>query len=546
MRFNISQTIACLTAATVLSGCASMAPQQSDRQSPAVPKTSTTVPDSGIDQASTQPPWRPIPNPDDDLWIRVRNGYQLPAQYGHPGIKKWVRFYLEHDKHLSASLRRAQPYLWHIVEALNKRDLPLELALLPIVESGYDTGALSYAGAGGLWQFMPPTANDMGLRQGWWFDGRFDVMASTRAALDYLAWLHDYFDGNWLLAIAAYNGGPGRVEDALARARARGLPASFWHLDLPAQTTAYVPKLLALRRLLAEPKQYNLSWPYLTNMPKTTLVKLPAQIEVDIAADMLDMTERRLRTLNPGIKHSATAPGHADADLLVPISKAKSFRLALAQTDPDQLVTRNWYRVRRGDTLTGIAQAHSLSVAALRRANGISGSRIIVGQRLAIPRPGAPVEVPTQPYVVQPGDSLWQIAHRHGITVAALRRVNQLSSDLLSPGQTLELPTTAGPATHRVASGDTLWAIAQRYNVRIADLRRWNRLSDHAVLHPGQVLAVSGAAPLPDFYLVQDGDTLWAIAQHFGINVATLRNINDINNPNALQSGQRLRLQPAG
>lgn len=541
MRRNILRLSVCIIAGLILSGCASLGSRQDTTTQP------TTEPGTGPRAGvSTEPPWEPIPNPQHDLWIRVRNGYQLPPEYGHPSINEWVQFYLEHSKHLDASIRRARPYLWHVVEALSARNMPLELALLPIVESGYNASARSYAGAGGLWQFMPPTATDMGLRQGWWYDGRFDVMASTRAALDYLTWLHDYFDGNWLLAIASYNAGPGRVEDALTKARADGVPTDFWHIDLPAETTAYVPKLLALRRLLAEPAKYGLTWPSLLDQPRTTTVDIPTQIEVDIAADMLDMPESRLRTLNPGIRHSATDPGNADADLLVPLDKAEAFRIALAQAAPDQLVTRNWYRVRRGDTLIGIARTYGITTASLRRANGIDGSQILVGQRLAIPRQGAPVEIPTQPYIVQSGDTLWQIAHRHGITVTALRRVNKLNGNILQPGQTLELPSTAGSVTHRVASGDTLWGIAQRYNVTVAELRDWNRFDNNVVLQPGQTLAVSGPAALPDFYLVQDGDTLWAIAQRFGIHVATLRNINDINNPSTLQPGRRLRLQPAG
>src|SRR5699024_9663680 len=153
---------------------------------------------------------------------------------------------------------------------------------------------------------------------------------------------------------------------------------------------------------------------------------------------------------------------------------------------------------------------------------------------------------PTRPYEVQPGDTLWQIAHRSGISVAALRQTNNLSSDMLRPGQTLELPAGAAPATYRVAQGDTLWAIASRHDISVAQLRAWNRLDDGAVLQPGQVLAISGSAPLPDFYNVEDGDTLWAIAQRFDVQVALLRRLNDIGGQSTIRPGQRLRLQPAG
>lgn len=542
----------CTLAGLSLAGCASVTPQPGQQQSaaPSSQQNSNTHTDASSDNGDdtdTVPEharWHPIPNPTNDLWIRVRNGYELAPQYGHPAIREWVAFYLSHDKHLSSSLRRARRYLWHVVDAVGARGMPMELALLPIVESGYESSAVSYSGAGGLWQFMPPTANDMGLRQTWWYDGRYDALAATDAALDYLSWLHDYFDGDWLLALAAYNAGPGRVAEALERARARGVPTNFWHLDLPRETTAYVPKLLALRRLLADPARYGLDWPQLASKPQTVEVELPAPIEMDIAADMANMPESRLRDLNPGVKHGATDPRHEGADLLVPIEKADTLRVALAQAEPAQLVTRDRYQVQPGDTLSEIAHAHNISVAALRRANSLQGERILIGQRLVLPGPGAPAQAPTKPYVVQPGDSLWQIAHRHGISLASLRRVNNLSGSVLTPGQTLQLPMTAAPETYKVHPGDTLWAIAQRYNVTLAQLREWNRLDD-SMLQPGQKLAINGAAPLPDFYHVQDGDTLWAIAQRFEIQVATLRHLNDIGNRNTIRPGQRLRLRPA-
>lgn len=531
-----------VVAALALTGCATVDTRSAGGNTASEPQA-----DAGKVPVPNHPSWRPIPNPDNDLWIKVRNGYQLPEQYGHPIIHEWVEYYLNHDKHRNASLRRARPFLWHVVQAVSERGMPLELALLPIVESGYDASARSYSGAGGLWQFMPPTARDMGLSLDWWYDGRYDVLASTQAALDYLSWLHDMFDGNWLLALTAYNAGPGTVSRALEQARANGQPADFWHLDLPAEPTSYVPKLFALRRLLAHPVHFGIAWPALADQQRTAEVRLPAQIELDIAADMLDISETRLRALNPDVKHSATAPNRGGAGLLVPISKAQPFQLALAQADPAHLVKHQWYRVRRGDTLSGIAHGYGINVASLRRANGLRGNRILVGQRLVVPSQGGmPVESPTKPYTVHPGDTLWRIAHRNGLTVAALRSVNGLHGDALRPGQTLKLPIAAEPTTYEVRSGDTLWAIAHRYHVEIAELREWNRLDGNSVLHPGQTITLSGSAPLPDFYPVQDGDTLWAIAKRFEVQVATLRHLNDMGNNTTIRPGQLLRLQPAG
>lgn len=189
------------------------------------------------------------------LWDRIRHGYQM-TPYPHKRlVRKWVQFYITHLDHLLGAARRARPFLWHIVEAIDERGMPMELALLPIVESGFNPAAESYAGAAGLWQFMPMTADRFGLDQNWWYDGRNAVLPSTRAALDYLSWLHGRFD-NWLLALAAYNAGAGRVSQAVNVARAQGRPTDFWHLNLPTQTENFVPKLLALREILRAPQRF--------------------------------------------------------------------------------------------------------------------------------------------------------------------------------------------------------------------------------------------------------------------------------------------------
>ncbi len=545
----------CALLSLALAGCATIdSDSQSKSATGSQPAFGTLTPFDGENpdknEAQVAELLQPVPNPNDDLWIRLRNGYALAPQHGKPAVRDWTHFYLTHRDHLDASLARARPFLWHVVEEVHARGMPMEIALLPIVESGYNPSAHSYAGASGLWQFMPLTAQDMGLTRGWWYDGRLDVLASTDAALDYLTWLHDYFDGDWLLALAAYNAGPGRVGDAIDHARSSGAPTDYWHLDLPQETAEYVPKLFALRRLLGSPERFGIDWPSLNNEPRTVSVELPAQIEMAVAADMLDMPEADLRRLNPGMQRWATAPD-GRFELLLPADRANAFSQALANADPDTLVTRLSHTVRSGEALSTIAQAYGLSVAAIRQTNGLRGDRIIAGQRLQLPRPSgpnsrpAPAE-PMQPYVVQPGDSLWQIARRYESTVSAVRAANNLSGNNIKPGQTLQLPASATPqpTSYVVRSGDSLWSIAQANNVRVADLRRWNRMAGDATLRPGGTLAVDGPAPLPDYYQVQPGDSLWSIADRFQLQVATLRSLNDMASQSTIQPGQRLRLQP--
>jgi len=492
------------------------------------------------------------PPPETDLWSQVRAGFTLNGNEQRPDVREWTQFYATRHKHLQTALSQARPFLYHIVHQIEARDMPTEMALLPIVESGYDTTARSYAGASGLWQFMPGTADHMGLARDWWYDGRNDVIASTEAALDYLQRLCARYDGDWLLALAAYNAGPGRVDATLARARSEGMAASYWNLELPRETTEYVPKLLAVRRIMRAPDRFGFDWPALDNTPRTRAVELPGQTELAVAARMLDMPETRLRRLNPGIRRWATAP-EGDHKILVPVTKASAFRADLADTNPAELVTRRTHTVRRGEVLGGIAEAYGVSLAALRQANHLSGDRISAGQSLQIPRSGSSggqpqAAEPTQTYVVQVGDNLWDIAQRYKVDVASLRRANGGLEASLQPGQSLVLPGAARPpepSTYVVERGDSLWSIAHDNDIAIADLRRWNRLGPNGTIQPGNSLAIDGPAPLPDYYEVEAGDSLWTIADRFSMQVATLRSLNEMSSGSTIRPGQRLRLQPA-
>jgi len=560
-----SALVAGLAYALVLSvaGCATQQGSQpaasvsTPSTTPATPAPQTT-PDVVVqdqpDAAEPQLDYVPHqwPEPDQDLWSGIRAGFALDPNEQRRAVREWTQYYATHKRHLNVSLERAQPFLWHVVQQIEDRDMPTEIALLPIVESGYNASARSYVGASGLWQFMPGTADHMGLPRDWWYDGRNDVIASTHAALDYLMLLSNRYDGDWLLALAAYNAGPGRVDGALRRARSEGLDDSYWNLELPRETAEYVPKLLALRRIMETPARFGIDWPVLDNTPRTRPVALPAQTELAVAARMLDMPEADLRRLNPGMRRWASAPdGHGT--LLVPASQAKAFRRKLKGAKSYALVTRSTHTVRRGDVLGRIAQQYGVSVASLRQANHISGDRISVGQTLQIPKSGVPGQAPppaepTQTYVVQSGDSLWDIAHRYNISVATLRARNSRAGARLRPGQTLIIPGSATPpepSTYVVKTGDSLWTIANDNDVAIADLRRWNRLSSDTALQPGRSLAIDGPAPLPDYYDVESGDSLWSIAHRFSMQIATLRSLNDMSADSTLRPGQRLRLQPS-
>ncbi|MEQ9130990.1 MAG: transglycosylase SLT domain-containing protein, partial [Salinisphaeraceae bacterium] len=262
-----------------LAGCASR---------PAPPPAVTVAPEP---MGPPAPAIRPVVY--NDIWARIREGMALAGHEQRPEVRAWTRFYAARTRHIEEAAQRASPFIWHIAEAVEQHDMPLEIALLPIVESGFDPRANSHSSAAGLWQFMPLTASRFGLERNWWYDGRRDVLSATSAALDYLGFLHRRFD-DWLLALAAYNAGEGRVGRALARAEAAGQPRDFWHLDLPAETDDYVPKLLALRRLLQTPGAFDLALPTIPDRPLTEAVQLDAQIDFAVAADMIDMPAQTL------------------------------------------------------------------------------------------------------------------------------------------------------------------------------------------------------------------------------------------------------------
>lgn len=495
----------------------------------------------------------PAPAPATGLWERIRRGLALPQAGAHPQIRAWTQFYASHREHLLGSAQRARPFLWHIVEAVDARGMPMELALLPIVESGFNPRAYSRSGAAGLWQFIPGTAERFGLQSNWWYQGRLDVLAATSAALDYLAWLHARF-GNWLLALAAYNCGENCVGAELERVRVAGEPMDFWHLDLPAQTEDYVPKLLALKRLLVGADAYALNWPQIPNRALTAAVALPAQVELSVAAGLIDMPVAQLRDLNPAFQRFATHPD-VDRGLLVPIAYADKLRTALAAADPKNLVTSHRHRVVRGEVLGRIAEHYGTTVARIVAANNLSANLIHPGDELVIPtgsRVPAPAtevaaaaEPPAVQHRVERGQTLWGIARRYRVGVDELRRWNDLAaSAVLLPGQVLALRGVGGEvmARHVVAAGESLWGIARRYGVAVTMLRRWNAIGPDAVLQPGQTLKLGPQQTgQVVYYRVRDGDTLWSIAHRYGVEVADLRAWNQLAEV-TIHPGQRLRV----
>jgi len=318
-----------------------------------------------------------------DLWARMRTGFGLPS-VDPDTVRGHIDAYVKHPHLFTQILQRGEPYLFHILNRLEQDGMPAELALLPIVESAFDPFATSPAGAAGIWQFMPETAAYLGLDQDWWYDGRRDVVASTEAALDYLDTLHKRFNGDWYLALAAYNSGGARVQRAIRHNRNTGKPVDFWHLALPAETRSYIPKLIALRTIIENPHSYNISLPQLSYKRYFNTVDIQGQLELKVAARLSGVPLDVLQRLNPAYGLSITPPGRTHT-LLVPSSVADLLRTRLAQLPQDQRIHSIRHRIRLGDNLSTIAQQYRTTVSDIRRVNRLKGSKIIAGKLLIIP-----------------------------------------------------------------------------------------------------------------------------------------------------------------
>ena len=453
----------------------------------------------------------------DDLFDRMRAGFAFD-EVQEPAIDVQLAWFEHNPDYLERVFQRAQRYMYHIITEVEARGMPLEFALLPVVESAYEPFAYSRSRAAGLWQFIPDTGARFGLKRNWWFDGRRDVVESTRAALDYLQALHDQFDGDWLLAIAAYNVGENSVQREMDFNRANGKPADFWHLRLPAETRAYVPKLLALKRLMAEPERYGLEFAVIPNEPYFAVIDTDSQIDLKIAAQLAGTSYDELVALNPGYNRWATDPDGPHR-MLVPIDNADAFDAALKTLGPDDRVRFASHDVGRKETLGVIAKEYGTTAAVIAKINELKDGKVSAGQTLRIPqisgqlpdkvllaaqrvdRPETDVGGRKQHqivYRVRAGETLNSIARRHGMPVSTLARLNNLGAqDTLVKGQRLVIKASArrfrdeGVASGRrllytVRSGDTVYSISRQFQVSVSKLKTWNGLNEHHQIKAGK------------------------------------------------------------
>lgn len=451
-----------------------------------------------------------------DIWKRIAANMTFKVPVNNPRVSSQLKWFIRHPRYLQRVSKRASPYIYWVVNQLKQRNMPVELALLPVIESAYDPFAYSHGQASGMWQIIPDTAKHLGLRENWWYDGRRDIAASTNAALDYLEWLDKLFDGNWLNAIAAYNSGQGRVLDAIRYNRRHHRSTDFWSLHLPSETEAYVPRLLALCEVIKHPKKYNIKLPAIPNEPYLQSVNVGSQIDLALAAKLAGVNLKTLYLLNPGFNRWATDP-NGPHRLLIPDTQVEKFKTALHNLPSNKLIQWERHQVINGDTLNKIALKYQTTVKMLLHINHLKGNMIRIGQHLLVPtstrnptkyilsetqrlvqiqsRERGPIKLH---YTVRPGDTLWDIGREYHISYKKLARWNGLSpKDALHRGQKLVIwqrsSGTQGitrKIVYKVHPGDSLSVIANKFNVHISDLVKWNDLDRHGYLQPGQKLNV--------------------------------------------------------
>ncbi len=442
-----------------------------------------------------------------DFWLAIRAEMQLNHHLSEKRVHQEIRWLQTHPEYWARLGPRMQRYLPYIFSQIQEKGLPAELTLLPVVESALDPYAFSPYGASGLWQFMRPTAKQYGLRINDSYDGRRDVIDATDAALTFLQDLHKRFD-DWQLALAAYNAGGGTVSKAIRKSQHR----DFFRLRLSRETRSYVPRLLALSAIIAEPEAFGIELPAISNINPLRTLRLTRIYDVAVVAETLDTTTADIYRFNPGLKRSQWSQDTPLRLILpesFPLSDDAEARasLLLRSVPEDQRVAWQEIVVQSGDTISELAQANGVTSRQLRLTNNLSTDFLQIGQSLRIPRQSLvnqPSVGGTYPYIVQRGDSLWSIAKRSNTSIDALARLNRIGRrDLLVVGQTIRLlrphPTFTelgqGPSEirkirYKVRRGDSLSRIAKKFRVRITDIVEWNAIVPERYLQPGQALTL--------------------------------------------------------
>jgi membrane-bound lytic murein transglycosylase D len=455
-----------------------------------------------------------------DVIARIRSNLSLP-NVDNPRVQREIEWLQRNPDYVARVFGRAQRYLHYIVNEVEAHGLPGDLALLPVVESAFNPFAYSRSHASGLWQFIAPTGERYGLRRNYWQDQRRDVLESTRAAIEFLTQLRDRFDGDWFLAIAAYNYGAGNVQRAINRNVALHRGTDFFSLSLPAETRAYVPKLIALAKMVREPERYGFYLPPIPDTPYFRIVPTDGPVDLRLMAEIAGVDAEELHALNPAWNRWVTDPEGPNR-VLIPVVVSDAFAEKLAALDGHERARLAVHTVAPGESLASIAGRYKVPETFIDRMNDGPQADLQAGDALWVPagdvsqlRAGLGADLERRTHRVREGESLWSISRRYGMSVGALARMNHISAKaVLRPGQRLQVagsgpgeatgaasvadagtggerPVAAGgKLRYRVQRGDTLSAIARRFEVTVRDLQAWNNMGRSTALRAGQSLTI--------------------------------------------------------
>lgn len=474
------------------------------------------------------------------VWERLLSLYSLP-DIKNPRIDRELYWYLDHPASLAIIQQRAEPYLNHILDEIEAKNIPGELALLPVVESAFVPDAYSKADASGLWQFVPATGKEYGLQQNDWYDGRRDVYASTIAATTYLKELSENFDGDWLLALASYNCGKGRVKKSIEKNQYRNLPTDYWSLELPEETEDYVPRLLAIAKLFAHADEYNIHLQHIPNRPYFEVIDIKSPLDLHKAAKLANTPLYAFLKLNPGFNRSSTAP-QGPHRLLVPVANAQAFKNNLALLPYSERVELKIY-----------------DAAPTLDRHYLDKNEVKSGQTFE--------KKITTLYKVKLGENLASVAIKNHTTIKSLRLANNLTTNKLHSGMSLNIPSENKPASitlisstsknkflntqvYAIKKGDTFYNISQRFSVAPKDIANWNNINLKSALIPGKKLTIKSINPQLASsssirlisYTIGKGDSLQHISKKFNVSVADIRKSNAAVLVKGLRPGQKLKL----
>ena len=443
-------------------------------------------------------------------WDVLRQEFALNHEATQPQVQSQIRWIISHPSYLQ-KLAQSEPYMYHIITEIKKRHLPGEIALIPMIESAYDPFAYSGAGAAGLWQLMPGTGTDLGLKQDWWFDGRRSIRPATDAALNYLNYLHNFFQGNWILAFAAYDSGEGTMARIIKNSNQTLKNVNFWSLPVPNETKAYIPRLLALAEIIQNPQRYHVQLPGIPHTPYFEEVNIGSQIDLNHAAKLAGISYHELIKLNPGFNRWATAP-YRPYKLLIPTEHVETFNRNLANFPEDQRIIWTRHQVSAGDNLKIIAQKYHTTISLIKELNQLKSDAVKKGQYVLIPNTKNTV-VATAPKTLT---TATQTPH-----FTALKQYKTL---------------------HIVQKNETYAHLEKKYRLSVTQIRAWNHLKNNAPLHPGQQLVIWQQGHTTGTYTIKKGDTLSQIAHRFNTNTSTLTQLNPVLKNHLIHPGQRITL----